>query len=117
MKIRLKFGYFDGTDESLEVDWAGANPKDFPLISFYKDRYWSFIFHSNAVIGVEHELQLSETKKSALPYDLFGNPFPATNLVEMFNLKTVEDGPCECGAKFTDFPENHMIMCKRWRKP
>lgn len=117
MRLKLKFGNFDGTDESIVVEWNEKNPRDFPVISTYKGKYWSFTFFTDGFLDVDYELILGETKKSAIPVDQYGNSFPVANLEEMFDLKPKETAPCTCGAKFTDFPDSHMAnVCERFKR-
>ena len=116
MKLRLRFGKFNGTEETLEVEWDGTNVKSFPIMSLYKNAYWQFVFIDDRAADVDYELLLSETKASALPVDMFGQPFPVTNLHEYFKLDAKPAGPCECGAKFTAFPTIHAFYCPQWSK-
>lgn len=115
MKLRIKLSRFLD-EESLEVEWNGTDPRQLPLVYLYNGVHYSFIMYDTLIDG-SCDIILAETKDAALPIDMFGNPFPVTDLATFFNLKKAPTGVCECGAKKTSFPDNHMTFCPLWSKP
>jgi hypothetical protein len=116
MTLKLRFGKLDGTEEILFVNWNGTKVTDFPLVSIYNNRYWSFVFYDKGT-DTDYVLLFSETKASGLPCDMFGIPLPSTNLHEYLKINESPVRPCECGAKFTSFPSMHSYYCPLWSKP
>jgi hypothetical protein len=99
MKLRLKFGKFDGKDEEAVVDWVGIHVTDFPVVGSYKGNYYSYVMYMPGR-GVDYDIFLAETKQTALPVDMLGCPFPVSDLEQMFGLRAeARLNECECGQK------------------
>ena len=110
MKVKLILG-----DKEHVVTWE-KDLHDFPHVVQYDKKYWEWICWDKDPNGmVDQVLTFGETRESAIPTDMFGNKFPMPDLVEMFQLGTVL-AVCECGAKFTSFPDQHMLCCPKWSK-
>ena len=110
MKLSLILG-----DKQYTVEWL-KDLSDFPHVVQYDKKYWEWICWDKDPNGlVDQVLTFGETRESTLPVNLFGVLFPVPDLVQMFQLDTVYK-PCECGAKFTSFPDQHMVLCPKWSK-
>lgn len=89
---------------------------EFPNVVQYDNKYWEWVCFEKDPSGfADQVLFFGQTREEALPVNLFGQLFPVPNLREMFNL-TENDEPCWCGAKFSSFPNHHMIKCPKWIK-
>jgi hypothetical protein len=102
-------------DKQHTVTWD-KDLSDFPNVVTYDGKYWEWVCWDDDPNGlVDKVLTFGITRESALPVNMFGVLFPVPNLTYMFQLDTAT-GPCECGAKFTSFPDQHMILCPKWSK-
>jgi hypothetical protein len=104
MKLRIKFGLID----SREVSWW-KTLHEFPnIIKFLGRNYEWIVYEEDPIKRVDYILTYSELPTYDPNYnvecstwnELFGDTWNA----------------CECGAKFTTFPEAHMFYCRRWTK-
>jgi len=99
MKLLLKFSGFYNFSTQLVVEWE-KTVNEFPSFCKYGGKYWGAQFFDTDTTGLaEKALFLSEYKETALPIDMFGNPFPVTDLAAMFGLAAQTDKECECGQK------------------
>ncbi len=103
MKLRVEFGQAD----YKEVTWSGKL-LDFPrLIKFHSWNYEWVVYDEDKTKKYDYILVFSKLNPHDTDYDtpvhtwdhLFGNGMEV----------------CECGARFTSFPQVHMRMCKLWR--
>jgi hypothetical protein len=111
MKLSL---VFDENDRHT-VEWD-KDLSDFPNVVKYDGKYWQWGMWDDDQFGLVHKvLYFGKMKEEALPMDMFGFVMPVPDLHEMFNIKKYLE-PCGCGAKFSSFPNHHMIKCPRWSK-
>lgn len=102
-------------EKQYTVTWD-KDLSDFPHVVQYDKKYWEWLCWDRDPNGlVDQVLTFGVTRESALPVNMFGVLFPVPDLVAMFHLETI-DAPCECGAKFTSFPDHHMVKCPKWSK-
>lgn len=116
MKLCLRMSGFKDYDKEIIVTWDKLL-LDFPKFAKYDDRYWGWIFHDQNKDGrADHDLLFSEHLKTAMPIDMYGNPFPVTDLALMFNLNSVSASAiCECGSdKFGG--GRHSDYCPKYEK-
>ncbi len=112
MKLLLKLSGFD-YDKELLVDWD-LEVLDCPKFGFYDNRYWGWIFYDKDTSGVaDYALLFSEHKKTALPVDMFGKPFPITDFHYFFKLTPETTKECECGQKGVAWAI-HSNWCPKW---
>jgi hypothetical protein len=105
MKLLIQFGAID----SKEVSWYKALD-DFPKIIKHLDKPYEWVFYSTDLTGkVDMILTFGEIPS----YDpMYHMPCPSWKELFESNLSTT----CDCGAKYTSFPWDHMKMCKLWTK-
>lgn len=115
MKLLLKFSGFGLYEKSELVTWY--KPLDeFPKFCKYDNRFWGWVFYDKDHNGIADQvLTLSEHKESAVPIDIFGVPFPVTDLELMFNLKSSSALKCECGTD-TYGCGKHSDYCPKYEK-
>lgn len=112
MTLRLRFSGFNNFETSIVVEWKNLI-KDFPSFCSYGGKYWGAQFYDNDDTGqAQKVLLLSEYTKEALPIDMYGNPFPVTDLTAMFGLGQSEK-ECECGQKGVS-GARHSDYCPRY---
>lgn len=112
MKLAVSFGLHA---KPYIIEWDLAL-SDLPNIFLLDDKYWQCTFYDkDQNHGTDCWVIYGEMNKSAIPLNMNGNPFPVSDFRYMFQIETVT-GPCECGAKFTSFPNHHMIGCPKWSK-
>lgn len=112
MKLLLEFG---AEENGRIVEWD-KHLHDFPNVVTYMGKYWQWVMYDKDESGkADQRLIFGNMRESALAVDMFGKVFPVPDIDQMFGTK-VPDGPCECGAKFTSFPDHHMIKCPRWSR-
>lgn len=104
MRIRVRFGLID----DKEVLWYRPLD-DFPHLIKYLNRNYEWITYDYDPTGkVDHILVYSEVPT----YDPnFGVVCPSWQ--DLF--KDTSTNSCECGAKHTSFPWDHMRLCRQWR--
>lgn len=111
MKLSLIFH-----DQEHVVEWD-KDLHDFPKVVQYDKKYWEWICWDKDPKGlVDQVLTFGTTREESLPVNMFGVLFPVPNIEEMFQLNTNPNAVCECGAKFSSFPDHHMLKCPKWRK-
>lgn len=102
-------------DRQIIVTW-NKPIVDFPSIVSHNDKYWQYLAVDDDKTGVVDKiLYFGEIRKIHLPIDMYGKIHPVQALDEMFDLYSAFRA-CECGAKFTEFPEVHLFMCPKWSK-
>ena len=102
MRLRVEFGSLD----VKEVTWT-KSLNDFPNIIKFLGRNYEWVTYDSDPTGkVDMILQFSE-----LPtYDPnFGVYCPIWT--DMFKEN---DSTCDCGARFSSFPWDHMRFCPKW---
>jgi len=104
MRLRINFGFID----SKEVAWWKPL-NEFPTVIRFLGRNYEWAVYDKDLTGkVDMILMFSEIPSYdpnfGVECDKWSDMFPE-------NL----DG-CECGAKHSSFPWDHMFMCKKWSK-
>lgn len=114
MKLLLKFGGFDNYEKQFTVEWNDVLA-NFPKWAKYDSRFWGWIFQDADKHGdVDYVLWFGEHRQTAMPIDMFGNPFPISDIETMFNLNAnVIAAKCECGTDSYG-AGNHSRWCPKW---
>lgn len=92
------------------IDW----PKDihsFPKsIRAYGRIYEAMAYDKVDEFGILYEYHFSEISKH-------GSSYPWETPVDLDVLKYSDDAyyGCQCGAKYTSFPQIHMFFCRKWK--
>lgn len=113
MKLGIKFGM---DSKAYVVEWD-KEFKEFPQFVTVDGQYWQWTFYDKDETGqVEQVLVFGRVKESVLPVNMFGILFPVPDFKAMFGISDMTGKPCECGAKFSSFPDHHMDKCPRFVK-
>lgn len=117
MRLQLKLST-GVSDTFIDIEWNGGDLDSFPDYFSYRSSYWHTIFYDRDDTGRnEYIVTAGEITKASIPCDLYGNTFPVFDMETYLGGGKLPTGlVCECGAKFTDFPNNHMTMCPLWSK-
>jgi len=104
MRIRVQFGLIDNRD----VNWYQP-VENFPTLINFLGKNYEWVMYDKDISGaVDMILIFSELHSYDPDYTTV---CPIWN--EMFGESRIM---CDCGAKFTSFPWDHMRMCKKWTK-
>jgi hypothetical protein len=104
MRLRIHFGFAD----TKEVSWW-ETIESFPVLVNYLGRNYEWAYYDKDLTGqVDMILNFSE-----LPLH---DPKYGVSCPKWSNMFPDSIGGCECGSRYSSFPQAHMFYCKLWRK-
>lgn len=106
MLLRLSFG-----DEERVVNWQD-DLLNFPKVIQFDESKWEW-----AIYDEYEDKSICDYQLIFVPLKSYDSRYelPIPSLEEMFNLEKRKETVCECGAKYTSFPNIHLKYCPKWR--